>query len=361
MAKCKVVISKKNGYRAFEEGDASKITLEHSLVSVKINRTLTTPVAEAIVVAQYENLPTAIFMGGTQGIVDNFARIEIYIEGILQFTGVIKNYDYNTEQRTIELKCHDMYYRMLNMCSTPLKFNNMLATSIISNVVTNAKCNFHRSGGVDYTVPKLECDIGTMYHDIISNLVATMYARIRATKNGTIVLEDQYPTYTEGAWDENHFDYTVSSDTNLAQETASRDANLLRNILRIENNEEYTLFENESMTTYLNGEKWLDIIENPLATTEKLRQKVAGHRYLDMWRNSTSLAILPVAGIPTIDLGQVIRLISKSRGKGYYLVIGINTEISADKYTDNLQLQGMRDKRKVYNMAKIIGRGKVKQ
>lgn len=86
MTKCKVEFYKKNGYQAFENGDANKITLEHCLVSVKINRNLTTPTAEATITAQYENLPTAIFAGGTQGIIDNFAQVKIYIEDVLQFT-----------------------------------------------------------------------------------------------------------------------------------------------------------------------------------------------------------------------------------------------------------------------------------
>ncbi|EKS4343210.1 hypothetical protein [Clostridium sporogenes] len=361
MAKCKVEFYKKNGYQAFENGDANKITLEHCLVSVKINRNLTTPTAEATITAQYENLPTAIFAGGTQGIIDNFAQVKIYIEDVLQFTGVIKKYDYNTLDKTIEMTCHDMYYRMLNLCDKELKFYNKTAADIISTVVSDAKCSFQRSGGNNYTVSKLECEIGTMYNDIIGNLVETMYARIRANKNGAIILEEQYPAYNESNHEANHHDYVLSVDTNLSSETASRDSSLMRNILKICCNDKYSIFESKAMTSYLNGERWVDIIDNPLASTPLLKQKVAGYKFLDMWRESTSLNVVPVAGIPNIDLGQVVKLVNNQRGNGWYLIVGISTEINADTYLDTLQLQGMRDKTKVYDQCIQIGSGRLKQ
>lgn len=360
MARCRVEFYKKNGYRAFEEGDANKVILEHSLISVKINRSLDTPTAEATITAQYENLPTAIFAGGTQGIIDNFAQVKIYIDDVIQFTGVMKNYDYNTLDKTIEMTCHDMYYRMLNLCDKEVKFYNKTAADIISTVVSDAKCNFYRSGGTNYTVSKLECEIGTMYNDIITNLVETMYARVRARKDGTIVLEEQYPLYDESNHELYPYDYTITT-SDLSSETASRNANLLRNILKICCNDEYSIFESKTMTSYLNGEKWVDIIDNPLATTQELKQKAAGHKFLDMWRGSTALNILPVKGTPNIDLGQVIKIVSNDRGNGWYLIIGINTEVSANTYTDTLQLQGMRDKRKVYDQCNLIGSGKLKQ
>ncbi|HGG0418327.1 TPA: hypothetical protein ACJFE8_003132 [Clostridium sporogenes] len=361
MAKCKVEFYKKNGYQAFENGDANKITLEHCLVSVKINRTLTTPTAEATITAQYENLPTAIFAGGTQGIVDNFAQVKIYIEDVIQFTGVMKKYVYDVENKTIEMTCHDMYYRMLNLCDRELKFYNTTAADIISTVVSDAKCNFYRSGGTNYSVSKLECEIGTMYNDIINNLVETMHAKIRCAKNGTIILEDQYPPYDESNHENNHYDFEFDSQINLSNDKSSRDAGLLRNILKICCNDKYSIFESKAMTSYLNGERWIDVMDNPLATTEDLKRKMAGQKFLDMWRNSTDINIVPVKGIPTMDLGKVAKVSSKALYSGYYLIVGVSTEINADGYIDTLQLQGMRDKTKVYDQCIQIGSGRLKQ
>ncbi len=40
------------------------------------------------------------------------------------------------------MTCHDMYYRMLNLCDKELKFYNKTAADIISTVVSDAKCSF---------------------------------------------------------------------------------------------------------------------------------------------------------------------------------------------------------------------------
>lgn len=357
MTRCKVEVYKKNGYKGFKEDDSNKITMEESLISIRMNRTESTPTAEATVVAQYENLPTAIFAGGDKGIVDNFAQIKIYVNKNIQFTGIIKNYTYNTDEKTIELSCHDMYYRMLNTTDKKLKWSNTKASQIISSVVSEAGLNLTITGGKDYIVPKLEIDIGTMYHDIISALVETMQARIRATKDGTILLSDQYPEYDEVHHENNKYDFTLDTEYNIASDNAGRDANLMRNILKIVCNDRYTMYEDTNMTKYLNGERWVDSIENPLATTELLRKAVAGYKFLDMWRNSTGISVVPTCGDDEMDLGKVARVKSKGTYSGYYLVVGVTTEISANGYDDSLQLQGMRNKHTIYNIPTKIGEG----
>ncbi|WP_243129277.1 XkdQ/YqbQ family protein [Hathewaya massiliensis] len=359
MPRCKVEIYKKNGYRGFKEEDSDKLILEESLLNIRLSRSEGTPTGEAIVVAQYENLDTPLFGGGDKGIIDNFAQIKVYVNKKIQFTGVIKKYTYDTDQKTMELTCHDMYYRMLNSTDKELKFYNKTAVEIITTVAQEAGLNIVRTGGNDYVVPKLEVDIGTMFHDIIEAIVETMHAKIRATKDGTILLEDQYPAYDEVNHENNKYDFDLNTEYNIADDKAGRDASLMRNILKIVCNDKYTLFEDTSMTKYLNGERWVDTIENPLATTEALRKAVAGHKYLDMWRKSTGISIVPVAGTSEMDIGKIARVRSKGTYSGYYLIVGVDTEITADGYTDSLQLQGMRDKTTIYNIPTKIGSGSV--
>ncbi|WPC42967.1 hypothetical protein [Clostridium sp. JS66] len=354
----KVKIYKKNGYRAFSDKDEDILILKNSPIDIKINKTKTTATGQAQIVAQFEHLPMASFQGGNNGIIDNFAKLEIYFNNKIQFTGVIKKYEYNELEKTVNLTCNDMIYRLLNVTDTVIVYENTTAIAIIEDIVHRAGLNFYRSGGNDYPVNKLNISIGTTYLDVIQSFLETIHGSIRATKNGEILLEEQYPDYTEGAGDVNHFDWTYTSDTNNSSSVAGRDATLMKNLLKINCDNNYDIYEDPSMTSYLNNEKWLDFIENTLANTQEKRKAVAGYKFLEMWRNSTPLTIIPKKGNEDVDIGQVVKLIrNENTPPGYYLVVGIDTEVSADGYMDTLQLQGMRDKRTIYKIPVLLSSG----
>jgi len=182
------------------------------------------------------------------------------------------------------------------------------------------------------------------------------------------VLDEQYPSYIEGGGDANHFDWTYKDSSNSSSDIAGRDASLMRNILKItcdikvgdKNQIVYDKFEDPSMTEYLNGEKWYEIVDNALANTQEKRKAVAGWKYLEYWRKSTPLTVLPVVGNKNIDLGQVVKLLRDNTNPGYYLVVGVDTEVSADGYTDTLQLEGMRDKTTIYEIPVLLASGVIK-
>lgn len=354
MKKFKVVIYKKTGSQSFSNKNEEKIILSQCITSIDINKKEDTSVGEATIKFQYENVDLANFGGGDKGIVDNFAKIEVWIENKIQFTGVIKRYSRNTETKIFTLFCHDMYYRMNNTCRKPIRWQNTKASQIISCVCRLAGLELKILGGEDYIVKILEIDIGTMFHDIISNLIETMHARIRCSKSGVILLEYQYPPYDEKYHERNHYDFYYKSDINIENDDSScRDATQMRNFLKISCEGKWILYEDEVMTKYLNGENWLETYENPLATTAALKFKVAGQKFLDMWRESTSISILPVVGDPEMDLGKIARVVSKGYS-GYYLIIGIDTSITDNGYTDTLQLRGMRDATKIYLRCKKV-------
>ncbi|AKA70128.1 hypothetical protein [Clostridium scatologenes] len=353
----KIKIYKKNGYRAFSDKDEDILILENSPVSIKINKSKSTSTNEAQIVAEFEHLPMASFQGGSNGIIDNFAKIEIYFNNKIQFTGVIKKYEYDELQKTVNLTCNDMIYRLLNVTDKTLNYENTTALAIIEDIVQKAGLTFYRKGGTNYPVNKLDINIGTTYLDIITSFLETIYGSIRAGKDGTILLEDQYPDYTEGGGDINHFDWTYTSDINNSSAIAGRDASLMKNLLKINCDKNYDIYEDPSMTSYLNNEKWLDFIENALANTQQKRKAVVGYKFLEMWRNSTPLTIIPTKGNEDVDIGQVVKLIRDNTLPGYYLLVGIDTEVSADGYSDTLQLQGMRDKRTIYEIPVLITSG----
>ncbi len=354
----RVVVYKKKGYLTYGESEADKLVLLNSLISIKINKARDTSTSEATIVAEFEHLPMAAYQGGDSGIIDNYAFMEIYFDEDIQFTGIIKKYIYNENDKTITLTCHDMMYRLLNTTSEPLVFTNQTAVDIIIALANKVGLTVSFVGGENYTITELKIDEGTTVLDVIQNMLETMHAIIRCTKNGVVQIEEQYPNYTEGAGDANHFDWTYTSPTNTSTAEAGRDATEMKNILRVICNNNYTKFEEPSMTDYLNGEYWYNPdIENAVADTPTKRKAVAGYLYLDMWRNSTPLTILPVKGQKGHDMGQVVKLLRENTVPGYYLVVGIDTEVTAEGYMDTLQLQGMRDKYTIYNIPKVIAEG----
>ncbi|MBV4432426.1 hypothetical protein KM803_14015 [Clostridium tyrobutyricum] len=366
----RVEIYKKKGYISYGTTDADKIILRNSLVSIRINRAKDTQVSEATIIAEYEKLPIAAFQGGNSGIIDNFARIEIWFDVVCQFSGIIKKYEYNEQDKTITLTCHDMFYRLLNVCDGQIKYGATTAADVISDLVRRVGLSFYRSGGTNYSISNLTIADGTVFMDVIQNFIETMHASVRCGKNGTIYLEEQYPPYIEGGGDANHFDWVYRDSVNNSSDTAGRDASLMKNILKITcsvkiKNQDYIAFdkfEDTSMTEYLNDEKWYDIIDNPLANTQEKRKAVAGWQFLDYWRNSTPLTILPTLGNKDIDIGQVVKLLRDNTVPGYYLVVGIDTEVDADNgYTNTLQLQGMKDKNKIYTLPKLLDSGLIKE
>ncbi|MFC0905906.1 hypothetical protein ACFHWD_14615 [Clostridium sp. MT-14] len=366
----RVEIYKKMGYVNYGTEDANKIIVRNSLVSIRINRARDTQVAEATIIMEYEKLPLAAFQGGTSGIIDNYARIEIWFDTVCQFSGVIKKYEYNEEDKTITLTCHDMFYRLLNVCDGEIKYGATTAADVIANLISRVGLSFHRSGGTNYSISNLTISDGTVFMDVIQNFIETMHASIRCGKSGTIYLEDQYPSYIEGGGDSNHFDWTYRDSSNNSSDNAGRDASLMKNVLKITcpvkiENKDYTAFdkfEDPTMTEYLNDERWYDIIDNPLANTQEKRKAVAGWQFLEYWRNSTPLTILPTAGNRDIDIGHIVKLLRDNADPGYYLVVGIDTEVNADNgYTNILQLQGMRDKTKIYELPKLLASGLIKE
>lgn len=352
-----VIIYKKKGAQAHSD----KVVLKECITSISISKKEDTSTAEARVEIEYENVPKAIFAGGNHQIIDNFAKIEIYINKKIQFTGVIKCYTQDSESKIMSLTCHDMYYRLNNTLENEKKWYDVKATTIIQEICKMANLELHVLGGEDYLVKKLECSVGTTFHDIIYNLVETMYAKIRCGKDGIILLEYQYPPYIEEDHSLNRYDFEYISNRDLKKDNWGRDATRMKNIIQVKCNNKYTIYESPSMTKYLNGERWVEQCENPLATTEKLRQKVAGQKFLDMWRESTSINIEVVKGEIEQDLGKVIKLKSIYNYSGYYLVVGLDVSISSDGYFDTLQLRGMRDCRKVYTECKKIGQGFLKE
>lgn len=362
----RVEIYKKSGYVNYGEDDASKIILrEDVLVSININKATDTQVSEATIIAQYEGLPLAAYQGGSTGIIDNYARIEIWFDDVCQFSGIIKKYEKSEKDKTITLTCHDMFYRLLNCTDVDINYGDTTAANVIAALVSRVGLSFYRSGGTDYSISALKIAEGTVYMDVIQNILETMHASIRCNKQGTILLEDQYPPYIEGGGDKNHFNWTYSDDTDNASDNASRDASLMKNILKITctvNNVTYfDKFEDPSMTSYLNDERWYDIIDNPLANSSQKRQAVAGWQFLEYWRQSTPIAIETVQGNKDIDINQVVKLIRNDENPGYYLVVGIDTEVVANKHTDTIQLQGMRDRNLIYQNAKLLSSGTIKE
>ncbi|WP_368488375.1 hypothetical protein [Clostridium sp. BJN0013] len=165
-----IVVYRKKGYVSYGTEDADKLTIKNSLVNIKTNRSKDTQVTESTIVAEYEKLPLASYEGGNTGIIDNFASIETYFDATVQFTGVIKKYEYNETDKTITLTCHDMFYRLLNATNEDITYTNTTAVNVIADLVNRAGLSFHYAGGDNYNISNLKIVEGTVYTDVIQSL-----------------------------------------------------------------------------------------------------------------------------------------------------------------------------------------------
>lgn len=181
--------------------------------------------------------------------------------------------------------------------------------------------------------------------DLIDECLATLEARSRIDKDGTLLIEKLYPAY-KGSDVANNINYNwhYTDFVRIGSLNRKRGSETLYNRVLVRYSDTiYDVFEEPYMIKYLGFISFKEV-ESPLADTFDKRQRVANKFFLKCWRENSKVDIVATKGNHEIDLGQIIRISLYGSRIGHYMVTGINSTIEKDGvYVDQLALDGCRE------------------
>ncbi|WP_315114562.1 hypothetical protein [uncultured Clostridium sp.] len=335
----------------YKKNTGEKTEFKRTVLSLSIDRRLSMQTATANVAIDNGNNIDLFNFGSSGGIIDNYNTVKIYIDNKIQFTGIIKNYSINEDNKTIEISCSDMNVKLLKAIDDGqpyIIYKNIKASNMIIDLAHRAGIDdvvIDIDATKDYIVKNLKIQYDTQISDVIDEALATLEARARILKDGTFKVEKLYPSY-KASDVENNINYNWYYDNFIKISSASGKRNtetLYNRVLVRYDVKNYTIFEEPKMIEYLGGEKRFKEVDSPLSDTLDKRQIVANRFLLDSWRENTNLDVVGTKGNADLDLGQIVRL-KLDNILGHYMVTGIRTELTSDgNYIDQIVLDGMRE------------------
>ncbi|MBU3208514.1 hypothetical protein KPL28_02555 [Clostridium algidicarnis] len=336
----KVEVTKENG---------EVVELRKLILGIKIDRRLDMQTATANITLS-NTIENLVAFHGEGAIVDNYNKVRVYIKNKIQFTGKIQNYEVNEDDKIVEMHCNDSYSNLLKPVDDghpSITYENIRATEMAKNLCARAGINnieIDIDNSKDYVVKKLDIKYNTQFTDVIDEAMATLEARARAKKDGSIKIEKLYPPYYVGDVQNNrNYDWYYETFKRVSSASAKRTTETLYSRLLVRyDDSNYSVFEEPSMIKWARGEKRFKEIDSPLSDTKEKRLIVANRFFLDRWRENTNLNIIATKGNPDLDLGHVVRL-QLDDILGHYMVTGIRAELNSDgNYIDQIALEGMR-------------------
>lgn len=340
---CKINVYKRAGDTSVIQ---EPIEIRKTIMSINIDRRLNNVGQADVVLDNTKNLYE--FKNDDSediAIIDNGNMIRIYINDKTQFTGIIRSYDYNEDNNTVSFTALDFSYRLTKnidpVSSAYLIYENMPISEVITELIHHARINDIIINdsilAKDYTIQKMKVEYNTVYGDVLEKLLNPLYARYRCNKDGVIVIEDAYPPYNSG---DSEGDYTWKFDTskNASSGDYKRDTTGLVNRLIVRAGNEYSIFECPYLKKYLNGEIFLNEIQEDLAYTNELRKNAASKYFREIMRKAKTFNTVPVSGNPDLEIGDVVRInYPNNKIEGSSLLTGYSTSISDEGYTNNIE------------------------
>lgn len=339
----------------YKKNTGEKTEFKRTVLSLSIDRRLNMQTATANVVIDNGNNVDLFNFASGDGIIDNYNPIKIYIDNKIQFTGIIKSYNVNENNKTIEISCSDINTKILKAIDDGnpyVIYNNIKATDMIKDLVYRAGIGsvvIDIDTSKDYIIKNLKIQYDTQISDVIDEALGTLEARARILKDGTFKVEKLYPDYKSSDVKNNiNYDWYYEDFIKISSASGKRNTETLYNRVLVRYNEKtYNVFEEPRMIEYLGGEKKFKEINSPLADTLEKRQIVANRFFLDSWRENTNLDAVGTKGNPNLDLGQIIRL-KLDNILGHYMTTGIKTDITSDgNYIDQISFDGMRENKNI--------------
>lgn len=278
-------------------------------------------------------------------ITDPMDKMQIFINGEIQFTGWLVNYRISSDNQQVDLTLHDnciLLKRGLNAHPMPkVTYKNVYNTTIISMLagIVGATVNID-SKVIEKAVLIKEYSIenGQNIYDAIVELCQTLDAVIMAGKDGTIYVKPAYLEYTSGY----DFDYDEVSHITGASTTIS--GSMLKPTILVRNDSDEKskkawVFTDKEMLEYLNGWDDVEVINSDLAINKDVARNMAHERICNMWRGATSQDIMTADGNIDMDIDKVIQT-TIDDNTDVYRVIGMTTVFNEDEgYIDKLTLE----------------------
>ena len=123
----------------YKKNTGEKTEFKRTVLSLSIDRRLNMQTATANVVIDNGNNVDLFNFASGDGIIDNYNPIKIYIDNKIQFTGIIKSYNVNENNKTIEISCSDINTKILKAIDDGnpyVIYNNIKATDMIKDLVS---------------------------------------------------------------------------------------------------------------------------------------------------------------------------------------------------------------------------------
>lgn len=278
-------------------------------------------------------------------ITDPMDKMQIFINGEIQFTGWLVNYRISSDNQQVDLTLHDnciLLKRGLNAHPMPkVTYKNVYNTTIISMLagIVGATVNID-SKVIEKAVLIKEYSIenGQNIYDAIVELCQTLDAVIMAGKDGTIYVKPAYLEYTNGY----DFDYDEVNHITGASTTIS--GSILKPTILVRNDSDEKskkawVFTDKEMLEYLNGWDDVEVINSDLAINKDVARNMAHERICTMWRSATSQDIMTADGNIDMDIDKVIQT-TIDDNTDVYRVIGMTTVFDENEgYIDKLTLE----------------------
>jgi hypothetical protein len=294
----------------------------------------------------YKNV-SDLALSGFKDVIRPYNKVSVdlgYDKEIIRcFTGQIQNIDITENAPTIKFNALNAYRKLLKpidpVTKKKLTYEKTKAFDIVKDLCQRAgipELIFQNEtvDGNDFTIEKVEFELGTNYSDAIKDILAIMNHRIVGGRYGDVqVLKKEM--YTQQDFHNWEFDDYV----NLSEGTYKIDTSVIRNRVIVQSNKGWQAFEDKYLIEYCNGEVISSGLEAPWAETEEQKWAIADDYFLQMRRKLRRISVA-VVGNPAMDVGDLVKCrMLTSTANANYMIVAIQSEFSSKGYIDAVDLE----------------------
>jgi len=278
-------------------------------------------------------------------ITDPMDKMQIFINGKIQFTGWLVNYKISSDNQQVDLTLHDnsiLLKRGLNAHPMPkVTYKEVYNTTVIAMLAGIVGVTVNLDPKViekAVLLKKYTIENGQNIYDAIVELCQSLDAVIMAQKDGTMIVKPVYLEYTSG------FDFKYDEVDHITAASTTISTSMLKPTILVKNESDEKakkswVFTDKEMLNYLNGWDDVEVIDSDLAINKDVARNMAHERICTMWRSATTQDIVAADGNIDMDVDKVIETIIDDNSD-VYRVIGMTTVFNeTEGYIDRLTLE----------------------
>jgi hypothetical protein len=259
------------------------------------------------------------------------------------FTGQIQSIDISEETAILNFTGKNNFRKLLKpidpVISRSIVYTNETAMNIIVDLCKRAGIDTViyddvEIGGYDYSIDKVEFELGVTYKDAVTKILDGMGHRIVADRFGNIQVKRQ-EIYSQK--DTHHWEFL--DYVNLTQGNYKIDPSIFRNRVIVKSQNSWKAYEDSFLIDYCNGEKISMGVDVPWAETDEQKLLVADAFFIAMRRKLRRISVA-VVGNPAMDVGDLVKCeMLTSTANAKYMITGIRTTYSVAGYFDIVDLE----------------------